>query len=163
MKGLAIINLSTLDAYTDEFGEDAGAKFAHKLYEKIASFEGPVYIVDQNWLITENSGPRIALKRSLPPLMLQKDIYFEEFRENEQEWSRFLQEFRDRLRQGGVDHLVLGGLWYDPDLQSGAVTEAYRYLGDFFPSIVDPKISANIPQGRRSSMGRRRRKRSWGY
>lgn len=164
MKGLAIINLSALDAYTDEFGEDAGAKFAHKLYEKISSFEGPVYIVDQNWLPTENSAPRMALKRSLRPMMLQKDIAFEEFRENEQEWPDFLRQFRDRLQKGGVSHLVLGGLWYDPDLQSGAVSEAYKYLGDYFPSIVDPNISAHIPKGRGNpGLGKKKKKRTWGY
>lgn len=152
MQALAIINLSTLDAYTNAFGEEKGAQLAHAIYEKVAAFNGPVYVVDQRWLVTEDSEPRMALLRSLRPLMLQKDIRFVEFEEDQQEWRYFLRTFRERLREDGITSLVLGGLWYDPE--TGAVSEAKKFLAPSIPSIVDKKIVAQVP-------GRTLSGRSW--
>lgn len=147
MKALAIINLSTLDVYTDYFGEEKGAKFAHKLYEKIAEFDGPVYIVEQTIPPTKSSRPRLALKRSLISLMLKKDIHFIPFDENQTEWPYLLRDVLERLLEDGVKQVYLGGLWYDPDMEVGAVTEAYKYIRMVIPASIDPSISAQAPSG----------------
>lgn len=149
MKALVIVHLSSLDAYTDKFGEDAGANLAYEIYQKIDDFDGPIFIIDQNWPLTAESGPRSALYKALQPLLLQKNIYFEHFEESAVEWTRFLDNFRRMLRQMGVTHTVIGGLWYDKDLKTGAVTDVYKFFGDVLPSIVDPKIVAVIPGKKR--------------
>lgn len=146
MQALAIINLSTLDAYTNAYGEEKGAQFAHSIYEKISAFNGPIYVVDQHWLVTEDSGPRRALVRSLQSLMLRKDIRVVDFLEDQYDWKYFLKEFRERLKEDGVTSLVLGGLWYDPESGAGAVGEAKRFLTPSMYSMVDKKIVALIPK-----------------
>lgn len=150
MKALAIVNLSTLDAYTDHYGEEKGAKFAYKLYEKIVGFKGPVYIVEQETILTKNSNPRVALKRSLFPLLLRKDIHFITFEDNKEDWPHFLVGFLERLLEDGVDELVIGGLWDDPKLEVGAVAEAYKYFNQTIPTTVDPSISAPFPEKKKA-------------
>lgn len=149
MRALAIINLSTLDDFTNEFGEDKGAEFAHKLFQEISNFDGDVYIIDQNKMASRNSGPRMALKRSLLRLMLKKDIHLVPFNENQIEWKYFLKDFLGELLHDGVDELVLGGLWYDPQFETGAVSDAFNYIGQVIPTAVLEKISAQMPSGRR--------------
>jgi hypothetical protein len=45
MQALVIANLSTLDAFTDHFGEEAGARLASVIYGKVEAFEGPVDVI----------------------------------------------------------------------------------------------------------------------
>lgn len=155
MQALVIINLSTMDAYTNAYGEERAARLAHAIYEKIAGFNGPVYVVDQKWIPTEDSYPRIALMRSIQPLMLQKDIRIVEFDEGYRDWSMFLKEFRAQLRDDDVTAIVLGGLWYDPESGAGAVGEAKKFMAPYISSMVDRKIVAMVPKG--AASGRLRR------
>ena len=150
MKALVIVHLSSLDAYTDAFGEQAGARLAYEFYQKIEDFDGPVFIVDQDWPVTGSSGPRRALYRSLQSLTFQKNIYYEHFDEASVEWPAFMEKFREMLKRMGVSHTVIGGIWYDPDLKTGAVTDIYKFFGDVLPSIVDPKIAAVFPEKKRT-------------
>lgn len=44
MEALVISDIAALDAYMQAFGEDAAAKLAYEVYQRVFDFDGPVFI-----------------------------------------------------------------------------------------------------------------------
>jgi len=59
------------------------------------------------------------------------------FDEDSQPWAPFLRRLRKRLEELNVKSVVVGGVWYAHDLQSGCATEVYLDLKKVFPTKVD--------------------------
>lgn len=137
MKALVIVHLSSLDAYAKRAGLPAAAALAHRLEEAILSWPGSVYVIDQRWPIDEWSGPRWNLVKHV---QLKRDIQWMEFDEDEQDWTIFLKHFRAALIRAGVKEVVLGGVWYYPDRESGAVTDAYLVLKHSLKVKIDDNL-----------------------
>ncbi len=149
MKALVIVHPSSIDSYTHMYGEDAAARLSHRIYEAARVHEGPVFLLDQQWVMGPESGPRRALYNSLLPIYLQKDVSVLPFDEVGEEWSEYLRSFREQLLDMGVSEVVLGGLWHDLDMGAGAVVDAYKIIGEVIPTSVDENMVAFIPGSRR--------------
>lgn len=132
MKALILVHLSSLDNYA-EFSFDVTGVYdqAWRLAERIAravdAFDGPIYIVDQNWIFLgeKNDEPRQWLWSELADPPRATWIHFDE---DYQDWDVFLPQFLRRLKKDKITEAVMGGVWHDASLKTGCVTHAYLYL-----------------------------------
>lgn len=143
VEALIIVHLSSLDAYTSFMREESGHKahgeeLGQELTKAILNHPGPVYIIDQGWDVGyRESAPREEL---LEKIKGRKDIRWLHFDEAESGWDDFLPYFKRRLDREGITSAVLGGIWYDPEEESGCVTEVLKNLREIMPVRVDPSI-----------------------
>jgi hypothetical protein len=135
---LVIVHLSSLDSYTDAMGSDAGWDLARNLSDAIVDHDGPVVIVDQGWSLgLRQAEPRTWL---LDQISGMKGIVWIHFDEAGEDWDPFLRKLRARLKLLDVREVVVGGIWYDPNLEEGCATEVYLYLRQFFKAKVDEDL-----------------------
>jgi hypothetical protein len=107
------------------------------------SFEGPVYVVDQGWPIDfPTSRPRVDFKYWV---QRKKNIEWIGFDDDREAWEFVLRDLSERLKNDGITKVVLGGVWHDPGLEMGCVTEALFYLGQYFDVEVGPEIVGCVP------------------
>lgn len=134
---LIIVHLSSIEALRQECGATEARAFGDALtYEaKQAQERGRmVYVIDQFWPGTLRDRIADELKRY--------GCQFIRFDENAASWEWFLPRLRGRLERDGVESVTVGGLWFDPDLESGCATQVYLYLRQFFKTNVDEDITA---------------------
>jgi hypothetical protein len=120
-------------------GDDAGGEdLAFWIEQAIMDHKGPVYIVDQGWELHPRwSRPRKGL---LDAIRFRKDIAWIHFDEAEEPWEPFLKELEKTLQAAGVTDVILGGVWFDPSLRGGCVTEVYNHVKSRFRTKVNPDI-----------------------
>jgi hypothetical protein len=129
---LVIVHLSTIDSYAWTIGEDKAKQLADRIIAAVRKHQGPVYIVDQFW-DGELRDYVIAGIADVP-------VTWMKFDEDVSDWKRFLASLKRRLTKDGVTNVVLGGVWYDPDLKEGCATTVYVYLAPLWPTKVDKNI-----------------------
>lgn len=142
MKGseaLVIVHLSSLDSYTQQAKEAGrpllGWVLANNIAEAILAHDGPVYIVDQSWPYAgTQSDPR---KHVVARIGKRTGIAWIRFDESEQDWEPFLARLRRRLAKDRVSRVIVGGIWYDPGLETGCASTVYVFLRRFFKARVD--------------------------
>jgi hypothetical protein len=140
---LVIVHLSSLDAYTEMGheveGDDAGGEdLAFWVERAIMEHKGPVYVIDQGWEFHPHwSRPRKGL---LDAIRFRKDIAWMRFDEAEEPWDPFLKEFEKTLRENVVTDVILGGIWFDPQIKGGCVTQVYSHLKSRFRTKVNRDI-----------------------
>lgn len=129
---LVIVHLSTIDSYAWTIGEEKAWQLADRIIRAVRRHKGPVYIVDQFW-----DGPLrdhiVAEVRDVPVTWIKFD-------EDVSDWDRFLSSLKRRLVRDKVTNVVLGGVWYDPKLESGCATRVYLYLLPSIPTKVDKDL-----------------------
>ena len=123
---LLIVDLSSLDSYTDRHGVPAGEELGYVLGDAIGLWSGPVFLTDQGW---EDAGrvsrPRRGLEEAIAG---SANVTRFPFDEDTGDWEEAMLRLGDLLRGQGVTGLVLGGLWATVDGSSGGVNEACRQL-----------------------------------
>lgn len=139
MDALVIVHLSSLDAYAEHAGLAAANELSRRLQARILEFPGAVYIIDQRWPLGEFSGPRYNLVLEVE---LKRAIKFVHFNDRREDWGDFLVKFRAQLLRDGIRDVVLGGVWYHPDGESGCVSEAGKLLKRNLRVRVDPDLVA---------------------
>lgn len=141
---LVLIHLSSLDSYADFFSaEDPEFTGAWDLSKRIAdaaiNHDGPLVIADQDWDYSQiHSRPRYSLELAIARSGRKfTRIHFDE---DESPWGPFLKKLKNTLERLGVDKVILGGVWFDPDQKDGCVTETYQYLEQYF----DTKVASDL-------------------
>jgi hypothetical protein len=137
-EALVIIHLSSLDSYTQQGVESGnwglGDDLANGIIDAILNHKGPVYIVDQGWSLgPRESRPRARVIESIEG----RPVQWIQFDEDKESWDRFEKEMTRILRRDGVTKVVLGGLWWQSDLEGGCVTETYLRLRKNFKVKVN--------------------------
>jgi hypothetical protein len=144
---VVILNLSSLDSYSDAYGPDEAHALAGRMRGVVLDHYGPVYIVDQRWpLGSRHSEPRNSLVQQI---QLARDIEWIHWDESSRDWEDFLREFAARLKDDGVRLVFLGGIWYDPGGSMGCVVEGMKILGKRLKVRVDDRIVGCIPEYKR--------------
>lgn len=144
MKALLIVLPSSLDDYGKQYGQDAERNLAHSFFSAIEAFPGPVYILDQTEPLGRQSAVLQSFGRAIRYLALQKDIrpiIFSKF----DTWSDIMKGAWKRLTEEGVDDLVVGGVWFDPNLAIGPTTEIYNEFSRSMNVEVNPYIVGRVP------------------
>jgi len=129
---LVVVHLSSVDSYAWQVGQEAGERLARSIVEAVRKHRGPVYIVDQGW-----DGP---LESTIKRAIADVPVTWMRFDEEVQEWDEFLPRLKRRLTRDGVTRAVVGGVWYDPTLETGCATRVYLYLLRALPTEVDRSI-----------------------
>lgn len=129
---LVIVHLSSLDSYAEQVGERAGAQLANRIVAAIREHDGPVYIIDQAW-----DGP---LRDHVADATRDVAVTWMQFDEDVSDWNVFLPKLRRRLQRDRVDRVVIGGVWYDPELAEGCATTVYLFLRRTLPAKVNESI-----------------------
>lgn len=129
---LVIVHLSSIDSYAEFVGTPAAAQLSERITSAVRAHRGPVYIIDQGW-----DGP---LRNAAVKRMHGVHGRWLHFDEDVDDWNRFLPAFKRQLTRERVDQVVIGGIWYDPDLKTGCATEVYLYLRRAFPTKVAPDL-----------------------
>jgi hypothetical protein len=129
---LVIVHLSSVDSYADQIGQEAGERLARAIIEAVRKHRGPVYIVDQGW-----DGP---LENMIKRAVTAVPVTWIRFDEAFQEWDKFLPRLKSRLTRDRVGRVVIGGVWYDPTLETGCATTVYLYLLRSLPTEVNKSI-----------------------
>jgi hypothetical protein len=129
---LVIVHLSTIDSYAWTIGEEKARQLADRIVAAIHKHRGPVYIVDQFW-----DGP---LREQIVAAIADVPANWIKFDEDVSDWKRFLPSLKRRLTRDGITNVVLGGIWYDPQLKEGCATTVYLYLAAAMPTKIDQKI-----------------------
>ena len=123
---LLVLDLSSLDSYTDSNGPSAGEELSFALLDAMLLHAGPVFLTDQEW---EDAGRVSRPRRSLEEgLKARPDITRLHFDEDTQDWEEAMQELSRLLRDQRVTRIILGGLWATRDGSSGGVNEAWQQL-----------------------------------
>jgi hypothetical protein len=131
-KALVIVHLSSIDSYASHVGEAKGKQLTERLIRAIRKHRGPVYIVDQFW-----DGP---LRDQIVTAVSDVPAKWIKFDEDVGDWERFLPALKRRLTRDHVTAVVVGGVWFDPDLKEGCATRVYLYLLSTIPAKVDKTI-----------------------
>ena len=129
---LVIVHLSTIDSYAWTIGEDKAKQLADRIIRAVRKHDGPVYIVDQYW-DGKLRDYVIAGIGGVP-------VKWIKFDEDVSDWNKFLPSLKRRLTRDGVTNVVIGGVWYDPQLKEGCATTVYLYLAAAMPTKVDKNI-----------------------
>lgn len=146
MEALVVVHLSSLDAYTHEFGQQEGRRLARAILEAVRGQDGPVYIIDQRWRPSSpDSQPRLDMYRVLTKLHLRKDISVVRHDERRRDLEDVLDDLAEDMVGAGVVSVVLGGVWFDPEGRMGCATLASRLLEESFAVRVDPRIVGCVP------------------
>lgn len=144
-EALVIVHLSSLDSYTamelDAGGDGSRAwRLATGLASAVRKHKGPVVVVDQEWSFgpSRHSAPRKdvlqAMTERSPSLGPIEVMHFDE---DYQAWGPFLRRLRKMLKDLKVKSAVVGGIWYDYELQSGCATHVFLDLRKILPTRVD--------------------------
>lgn len=131
-KALVIVHLSTIDSYAWNIGEAKAKALADRLVRAIRAHRGPVYIVDQFW-----DGP---LREQIVRAVSDVPAKWIEFDEDVGDWKRFLPALKRHLTRDRVTDVIIGGVWFDPTLETGCATEVYLYLASRIPTKVNEAI-----------------------
>lgn len=136
MEALVIMHLSSLDSFSWERGLKKGTELAQRMIHAIESVDRPLYIVDQSWTLDEDNSyqlPRVLVSNAASEYEDVNHVYFDEERHS---WKKFLRTFLQRLEDNGITKVVLGGVWFNPNLKTGCVTTLYNYLKKHFKGTV---------------------------
>lgn len=140
---LVIVHLSSLDAYTQagheiEGDTASGEDLAFWIEQAIMEHNGPVYIVDQGWSLGLRwSRPRARL---LDAIRFRRGTVWIRFDEDTDDWDLFLRDLVRRLKRDSVTRVMIGGIWFDPELKEGCATKVYTHLRRHFKATVNPDI-----------------------
>ena len=129
---LVIVHVSSVDSYADQIGQEAGERLARSIIEAVRKHRGPVYIVEQGW-----NGP---LENTIKRGVVDVPVTWMRFDEDVHDWNTFLPRLKSRLKRDHVGRVVIGGVWYDPTLQTGCATTVYLYLLRSLPTKVNKSI-----------------------
>ena len=129
---LVIVHVSSVDSYADQIGHAAGERLAKSIIDAVRKHRGPIYIVDQGW-----DGP---LENMIKSGVATVPVTWMRFDEDIHDWDTFLPKLKRRLTRDRVGRVVIGGVWYDPTLETGCATTVYLYLLPSFPTEVDKSI-----------------------
>lgn len=129
---LVIVHVSSVDSYADQIGQEAGERLARSIIEAVRKHRGPVYIVEQGW-----NGP---LEKTIKRGVVDVPVTWMRFDEDVDDWDTFLPRLKRRLKQDHVGRVVIGGVWYDPTLETGCATTVYLYLLRSLPTKVNKSI-----------------------
>ncbi len=133
IEALVIVHLGSLDSYAEFVDDQQAQQLAQRMISAVRKHRGPVYIVDQFWA----DGPlRDQVKAAIAGIPAQ----WIKFDEDVQRWSAFLPALKRRLTRDHVQSVVIGGIWFDPNLKTGCATEVYLYLLRTLPVRVDKQI-----------------------
>lgn len=125
---LLLVHLSSLDAYTDRYGPICAHSLRRRLRTRIAA-SACVVATDQGWPCGADSVPRRLLYRTLAAHPAATIFPHDEETDG---WSSPMDRLADLLVSGGVDVVVVGGVWLDADSAGGCVAataEALRSRG----------------------------------
>lgn len=134
---LVIVHLSSLDSFAFHEGMAKATRLARNIAAEILSHRGPVIIVDQGWTLEDDSAPRARL---LETIAARPDIHWIRFDEDVEDWAPFIVRLRRELHRRRVTEVIVGGIWYDPRLETGCATEVYLRLRRFFDVTVNPAL-----------------------
>lgn len=131
---------SALDDYGKEYGVDAERDLSQAMFAAMEEFEGPVYVLDQPGPLRRPSKILSAFGRAIRLMSLRKEIRSLTF-STLSEWTEVVAQTKRRLMNDGINELVLGGVWFDPNEEVGPTTEIYKGLSkdievDVLQSIV---------------------------
>ena len=129
---LVIVHVSSVDSYADQIGQEAGDRLARSIIDAVRKHRGPVYIIDQGW-----DGP---LENTIRRSVAEVPVTWMRFDEDVHDWDTFLPKLKRRLARDGVGRVVIGGVWYDPTLETGCATTVYLYLLRSLPTEVNKSI-----------------------
>lgn len=129
---LVIVHVSSVDSYADQIGQAAGERLARSIIDAVRKHHGPVYIIDQGW-----GGP---LENTIKSAVADVPVTWMRFDEDVDDWDTFLPKLKRRLSRQGVGRVVIGGVWYDPALETGCATTVYLYLLRSLPTEVNKSI-----------------------
>lgn len=135
---LVIVHLSSLDSYAYHVGKRAAKHLARTIIRTVNNHHGPVFIVDQGW-----DGP---LSRMINRAVNAPAVWIR-FDEDEDDWTEFLTDLRQRLVRDHVKHAIVGGVWYDPSLKEGCATRVYLDLREMLPTTVDSALVGCLDDG----------------
>lgn len=142
MKALLIVRPSALEDFSKLYGEAEGLDLAHAMFETMENFDGPVYVMDYE----TNTSSEIydGFRNAIRFMRLRKDIR-PLFISRYESWPDALANTALTLIREGVDGIVLGGVWFDPDMEFGCTTDAYNTISAWMPVDVDPFIVGCVP------------------
>ena len=129
---LVIVHVSSVDSYAYQIGQEAGERLARSIIDAVRKHRGPVYIVDQGW-----DGP---LENTIKRAVVTVPVTWMRFDEDVHDWDKFLPRLMSRLTRDRVGRVVIGGVWYDPTLETGCATAVYLYLLRSLPTEVNKSI-----------------------
>lgn len=147
MDALVIVHLSSLDAFTDHYGLKKGMELGNRIAEAIEDFDGTIYVIDQGWPLRKGhvSDPRREVIKAIHGTELRKDVRRITFDQSSQDWPKFVHEFSDMLLSEGVDRVLIGGVWFDPEYDMGCTSDVFLQLRDLMEARVDPAIAGCVP------------------
>jgi len=125
VEALVISDIAFLDDYTSAFGEDAGARLAYEVYQRVLDFDGPVFILGLDADPERASGPRRAFFEGLKPFVFEKNIYLERGSGRPLELDELAQQLRESLRLMDVEGIIVNRFWFDRDRRMGGLMTAY--------------------------------------
>jgi hypothetical protein len=136
---LLILDLSSLDAYTDLCGSAAGEALGYVLEDAVEHTTCTVFLTDQEW---EYSGRASRPRQHFHEVTQNRtDIVRIHFDEDTEEWDRLIEHLGTLFRERQITSVILGGLWATADGSSGGVNEAKRLLeGHGFRCYIDQNL-----------------------
>lgn len=123
---LLILDLSSLDAYTDLCGSAAGEALGYVLEDAVEHTTCMVFLTDQEW---EYSGRASRPRQHFHEVTQNRtDIVRIHFDEDTEEWAQLAERLGTLFRERQISRVILGGLWATTDGSSGGVNEAKKLL-----------------------------------
>jgi len=122
-QALVLVHVDSLDSYASQGGSiDIGEGWKYAM----SKFDGDTIVVSQGWHKKGGAFSRDAMN-------MVRDIvgsadHVIEFDETEQAWGPFLKKLDTLLKKLGVTSVDVGGIWYDPQGQTGCATEVIQSL-----------------------------------
>lgn len=144
MKALLIVLPSALDDFGAKYGVNAERDLAQAIFAAMEEFDGPVYVLDQTGPLQRQSTILKAFGRALRLMSIRKDLRSIVF-PKDVSWPEVMRKTWKRLADDGVKKLVLGGIWFDPDLEIGPTTEIYNDFSRAMDVEVDVRIIGRTP------------------
>ena len=124
-QALLIVHLSTLDAYVWEYGAEKGHRLAEALRVSFSS-PGPLIITDEGApLLGKESQARKAILESLQG---RAQVTWFAHDDIEGDWEVPMQRLGQVLRDQGLTHLRIGGVFATRDGSRGCVNETMKWL-----------------------------------
>lgn len=139
---LVIVHLSSLDSYSwharTHRSECMADALGRDLADAVRTHAGPIIVVDQAWpLDAEWSHARRAV---LAAIVERADAVTEHFDEATEYWAPFRRRLWRRLTGLGATKVRLAGVWWDDALESGCVSEVFRFLRSRIETRVDHEL-----------------------
>jgi hypothetical protein len=130
LQALVIVHLSSLDAFTYEYGFANGAEVACQLTFAIQAHAGLVVVLDQGWPFNgETSDPRQLVLKTLEKH--PQVIWFSHSEDTPVDfdpWDQPMQQLGNLLHDHGITSVILGGCFASKDDTQGCVNATQKAL-----------------------------------